>query len=301
MFSFFKKAPKWANVLSYNDYTFIITDVEKYLKQRNISFELSKEGILQIEDLGYDLKELIIKCDQWSKDNWKELIEDYMLSIFDKHSFNSVFINDTGNFKNIESYLDVKLLTSKIINIIGRDSIYIRKVFVDFEKVLVFRFHDGSYQTIPEDIVNSWGKTSEELFNIALKNYFKIPLTLDKQCINSICINVFTRYDSANLLLDTPRINEFHGKEGFLFIVPNQHISCFYSINDVDVNKALNVLAQVIMEQITNKESSVLDENIYWYTKEGEVFQIPFMFSREKKIEIQCPQEYFDMMERISK
>lgn len=172
----------------------------------------------------------------------------------------------------------------------------------DLEGTLTALCYDlpTSFANVTPSTPESFGRTEQEFFEIALANTYSKYRVKGEQVniINGESIIAFHRENvlvaSQALFLD--RYPECIGKFGCLVAIPHRTEMLCYPINNSAVVQVINFLIPFISEQYRRGPDSISNK-LYWY-RNGKYLNLPYE-SKEYEVSFDPPEEFLNTLNTI--
>jgi hypothetical protein len=276
MVSFFKRnsnstvIPEWASFFNKKEYSLFIGEIDKYFKNLGIQYKIG-DGQIDVDENEFGFKDLGLTniaqvCKQQNLSYYSESITEHFDSLIRAKNFDTEFKRIADSFEEVKKYIGVRLYDYQYINHIGKENIIGKDFAGDIFSMIVFDFPD-SVQSIKPEEISSWNKTTDELFDIGIKNMQeKYPLEITKEKFGQFSI-MFVQGDhffTPNVVFDIENRKELIGTKGSLIGLPHRHAAIIYPIENLEVIKAINDLIPTIYGMNQEGPGS-LSNNLFWY------------------------------------
>lgn len=292
MFSFFKKktdktnVPEWASFFDEKEYSLFINEIDNYLKNLNIQYEIG-DGQIHVNETEFGFGNLGLMnvaqvCKQEDKKYYKEIITEHFNSLIRAYKFDKEFEKIADNFEEVKKYIGVRLYDNEYVAHIGKELTIGKEFAGNINSMIVFDFPDSVLSIKPEQ-TTAWNKTIDELFEIGVSNIrSKYPLTITKEAFGefSIWFVQGEHFFTPNIVFDIENRQELIGSKGSLVGLPHRHSAIIYPIENLEVVKAINGLIPTIYGMNQEGPGS-LSNNLFWY-KDKTFTQLPYKIDEEK-------------------
>lgn len=261
----------WAPCLSGPQQHRFITLVRRDLLRRRWVFTIREGCILRETSTDkpeqLQLIRLAERCSRLPEDRWPDLITGYFDAVSHSHSLDRQLDPIVGDFAQVRHLLSVRMYPGSMRD---PDQGYNLVQRIDLPGVvshLVFEM-PHSVRTVRQQEAQAWGRTRDELFQVALDNLHDdgapscemIDLHDGVACYTFSDESFFTA--SHALLLDY--LPDCEGTYGSIVAIPTRHTLVCYPIEDLNVVKAINVMQPVIASMYDDGPGSI-SQLLYWH------------------------------------
>jgi len=268
------RSPAWAPFLGEAGGQMLLMLVEADIRERGVAYRMLEDAIeVELPDgvqtLG--LSNLAQVCDRVPRAEWPAAVATHFDLVFDSAHEDAELRSKLHDFEAIRHLLRPRLYDDTV------EAHVSRLVGVGIAVALVFDL-PSAMRSVSRAEAAPWGKTDEELFDIALAN-LTAEEAPDRQVIHGpeevpITVVEGASYYTAShaLLLSRDVVPEGH-PYGALVAVPARHVFFYHLIEDNRVIYAVNALVSLAEEAHRRGPGSISDQ-VFW-VRRGELVQIP--------------------------
>lgn len=299
-----RDVPEWANFFDKKEFNSFLEIVEEYFKEKDLDFSINDEVVIvQIDNLGLNqlgLVNLAQICNQENRNVWKELIADQFNGTIEAIKFDDEFKKNINDFEQVKQYIGVRLYNKEYIETVGKENTIYKELTDEIVELLVFDLPHTVSSIKPANITG-WNKPVDELFDLGFKNIkSNYPLEISRQDMGDYQIwfiqsnNVF----ASNILLDIDEIKKYLGKHGALIGVPHRHATILYTIENIEVVKAINSLIPII-NGMNNEGPGSISHKLYWYN-DNKLIDLPYKIE-DNNLQFYPPDNFISMLNELKK
>jgi len=296
------EAPSWANFFSADEYNRFIDLIERYFREKKLRYRLG-DGVVFLEQtqrgdnhqLGlFNLAQL---CARHSADDWNGIITDHFQTMEKSQREQHVLEERLTDFERVEELLSIRLWPEDYLGQIDSEKIIHRVDLPGTISALVFDLPSSIRNVTPEE-AETWGKSHEELFAIALEQVREncIPDKSDQQLSPQVAVRLLSDESffvaSHALLLDDYH-SECVGGFGSLVGIPHRHVLLAYPIEDLNVVPAINLLIPILVGMEREGPGSI-SPRLYWY-RHGEFTDLPYSI-KDRSLNFFPPTEFVELL-----
>jgi len=266
----------YENVLSKKDYRYLV-DLSVKAITKNYKIASIDAGVIQLEE-GQDyttvnLHNLMLNCAQVDKQVWEELINSHFESMYESVQAQKQL--DPSKFETLVEFFSIRVYPEQYVNQNGGSDNLIVKNHLEGTVSLLMLDLPSTFTPIQKEMFELWGKTVDDVFEIAQGNVNKQEFTKATHpfVINEQNIEVhFIENDDygASLALDLEKNTpEFLGEWGAVVAIPNKGIANICKVspeNPVDFVLFIQKF-KASVEQFHNQHPQPVSTNFYWYYK----------------------------------
>ena len=258
------------------DYKFLVDRSVKLISEHYEILSVS-EGVVTItveqDSAILNLHNLILKCAAEKRKNWEELIDSHFTSMFD--AFAKQRQLNTSNFETIVDNLSLRIYEEPFVSKYGGTDNLIVKQHLEGTQTLLMLDLPTAFTPVQKEMFERWGKTYDELFEIAQQNVNKQLFSAVTEKIplseSNIEVHFIENEDyAASIALDLGNNSpDFVGEWGSVVTIPNKGI---VAICKVSKNKPLDFMNFIyklkpIVERLFNEHPQPISTDFYWYYK----------------------------------
>lgn len=292
----------WAPFFSPGRQAAFEQEVRRYFDERAIPHRMA-DGVVYRERAGQEpsqlgLSNLAQVCNQASPAEWPAIISRHFDTLAQVERETDELQEKLHDLSRVRDRLMVRLTAKEDIppeaELVSRE---------DLPGILTYLALDlpTSVRSIHRADADAWGRTTEELFNIALENVRQQcrPEIRQVDMGDGILCEVmagdsFFVASHALLLHEYPQCL---GMRGALVAIPTRHSMLAYPINDMGVLKAVQALIAVAQGMAKDGPGSIT-ARLFWY--HGGVFtDLPYRVER-KKLQFHPPNEFVAMLNGLA-
>lgn len=281
----YAQVPYWAAMLTEGQYDTFINGIESYFAGKEVEITLYKgEGYLVISDNNsgievYDefkkakseigLHNLVQICNQYSQDQWSNIIKGHFTKIENMYSFKKEIEDKLDNFDEMKKYISVRIYPESYLEYGNSDTYIYRKDYTGSISALVFDYpyHVANISTKQAE---KWGVSRDKLFEIGLANVFKKynPQIYSENIDQENKIYLLSDYNSVfatSFIYKLADYQELVGKYGSIVSMPHRHIILVYPIERRrNLEKNLMGCMQATNGLFSEGPGSI-SNNLFWY------------------------------------
>lgn len=291
--------PQWANFFSLVEWEAFIREVTHYFDDRGIAYRVD-DGMINLLDGSqqYGLGNLAQMCRQLGRKEWSALIRAHFATMEQSEQETRELELKIGDFMQVKGMLLVRLMSDASV---PADFPLISRV--DLPGTLSFLVFDlpSTVRSVRRDEAAVWGRSTEELFAVALENVRRTVLPditrqelKDDQQAVILTGESFFVASHALLIEDHP---ECLGTHGALVAVPHRHCMITYPINGAEVVKVVDVMGIVALGMEREGPGSI-SPKLYWYHR-GRYLELPFEFTKDA-FNFYPPDEFTAMLNSLA-
>ncbi len=264
----------YENEISRKDYKYLVDESVKAIS-KNYRIASIHEGVVELEEgqdyAAVNLHNLILRCAQISKQDWSELIVSHFNSMYESIEARKQL--DPRKFETLVDYFSIRIYQESYVNQNGGTDNLVTKKHLDGTVSLLMLDLPSTFMPIQKNMFDLWGKTVDEVFEIAQKNVNKQEFTKATESIDvkdqKIEIYFMENEDyGASLALDLKNnAPEFVGEWGSVVAIPNKGIVNICKVskdNPVDFILFIERFKPVV-EQFHNQHPQPISTDFYWY------------------------------------
>ena len=302
MMPMFKKdmPPTWAGFFTLEQYALFLSTVIERLRGWGISAEID-DGMVLLPDDGQQmgLQNLAQICNRHDEDEWPDIIGEHFGRVLEvlKQGGNAIWRE--APFASIRGQLALRLQPESLLESEAGEHLVYRYHLPGTVTMLVLDL-PTTIASVTWEMVGNWGRSADDLFEIALENVRKMPEpTIDSiETGSGVDVITFVGDDffvaSNVLLLD--KYPECIGAGGTLVIVPHRHTMMCYPIYDTEVVSAISTLLPTAYGMFNEGPGSI-SPNLYWY--DGEAFiDLPYTVV-DMQLNFEPPAPFVSLLEKL--
>jgi len=268
----FEEPPSWANGYTTQQWTRLMNEIRACLKARGMEFVIAESGQIVMRTAGGEkrlgLLNLTQICRQVEPEKWAGVIGRHFDSIMQTEREVLELEGKIRDFEQVKTTLVVRLAPEDAMPpelLVAR---------MDLPGTVSYLALDlpTSIRPLKPSEVAVWGKTNDELFELALENVVRLAkpevstpeLEPGIACTALVGESFFVATHA--LLLDLHP--ECLGAHGSLVAVPHRHCVLAYPIEDLQVIQAIPRLAMIGRKLETEGPGSI-SPRLYWYHHGG--------------------------------
>lgn len=276
MFNFFKKKKSnidrtipdfYKEIINQKEYDLILDFAIESLKDIG-EIKSIGEGTIMLKnpadensDMQFHLDNLVRKCKSNATKDWQTIIDDhfkrclinpnkakYIFKDFDyAHEFIKFAVRPKSMFQNIEDF--------------------VYRVDIPETGTFLILDYDDAFHYVRREDIKEWGKSEEELFEIASQNINSEQLDIKGLLFkeNFEVISFFSTDYSASYVVDLENNAEFAiGKYGAVVAIPTKGTAFAHPLKS---NTAMSFIASFdeLLNQFFNNDEVPISDHYYWY------------------------------------
>lgn len=251
-------------------------------------------------EIRYGIVNLAQICRQSDRAKWGAIIEEYFRGIRTAKAEIKELKRKVARFSEISDLLVVRLWPVEYLEELSPKRFIYREDLEGTISVLAFDLTHSFRQVKPEEAAR-WGKTTEELFRIALENVRRKSV-LEREIVEIEKGAHILLMSDDNMLVTTHALfleeyPECIGKGGSIVGIPNHRVLLCHPIQNLLVIKAISVLIPMIWDLYLQGPSSLVPY-LYWY-RGGRFTILPYRIAGEK-LSFSPPAEFVELLNSLS-
>lgn len=300
-----KTPPEWTNLFTAEELEEFLALVRAWFEQEG--YQVAIEGTAALvwapgqegQQSKYGLMNLAQMCRQSDRAEWREIVRTYFQGLMAARAEIEELKEKVPHFSEIRDLLVVRLWPAEYLDEVGHEHLIYRRDLEGTISVLAFDLPHSFRQVKPEE-ATVWGKSTEELFQIALQNVRKRSVPRKNLIEIEQGAHIFLLSDNSMLVTTHALLLKEHpeciGKGGALVGIPNRYALICHPIRDLTVMKAIHVLIPLIRNLYLKGPGSI-SPYLYWYHG-GRFTNLPYRLSDEQLI-FSPPVEFVELLTRL--
>ncbi len=288
----------WTGPFKPGEYRTFVALVRDYLRSRRREIEVRDGYVVEVggeNDSRYGLENLAQVCSGHRTAEWPEIIARHFDMLLRAEAERRAGERER-TFEEAKSLLALRLWPAEYLAQVGTEHVICREDLPGTVTVLVFDLPETVQQVQPEE-AERWGRSTEELFALALDNQRRKPRPQIQRAAlpDSTKVTVFSG-NSFFVASEALRLEQFPGctgRGGALVGVPTRHVLIAYPVEDMGVLRAMPLLVPIIVGMFAKGPGSV-SPRLYWY-HDKRFTDLPYTID-SKRVRMAPPQDFVEML-----
>lgn len=301
--AFWRREPKeasgsWTGPFKPGEYRTFVALVRDYFGSKGREIEVRDGYVVeagQEKDTRYGLENLAQICSAHRAAEWPEIIArhfDMLLRAEAEHRAGE----RERTFEEARSLLALRLWPAEYLAQVSSEHVVYREDLPGTVTVLVFDLPETVQQVQPKE-AERWGRSTEELFALALDNLRRKPRPQIQRAAlpDGAKMTVFSG-NSFFVASEALRLDQFPGctgRAGALVGVPTRHVLIAYPVEDMGVLRAMPLLVPIIVSMFAKGPGSI-SPRLYWYY-DKRFTELPYAVEG-KQVRLSPPQAFVEML-----
>lgn len=293
--------PSWASFFTHDEYATFLAEVVSYLNERDIDGAIN-DGVVHVEatQQSFGLQNLAQVCNQNESDQWRQIIFQHFDAIYGSVAADDFAAVKGAQFEDLRAQLAVRLQPEDILNTeAGKHLVY--RINLPGTVSLLALDMPTAISSVTWEMVESWGKSVDDLFDIALAN-LKEKSTATPELVETDSNTQIYTFFSEDFFVTTQALfietyADTVGTYGALVAVPHRHAMLCYPIYDMGVLDAISAMLPATIGMYSEGPGS-LSAQLYWY--DGDAFiLLPYQLDGAQ-LNFEPPQAFVTMLENLA-
>lgn len=296
--------PGWADFFEAGQYAGFLAVLDDEMQRRGWEYALD-DGALVVSGVGEDstrfgLVDLAKKCLQSldEAERWPEVVRDHFDSL--ARSGSEMARLEKMSFDEARGMLRVRLYPPGLAATVGSDRLVRREVAPCLDEVLVVDL-PSVVVTVKPEIVERWGRSEEELFQLGRENLGQESVRREKVELDGDVVIELYEGDShfvASQVLVLGLDPELEAPYGALVAIPNRHTLAFHLIHSFDVQAEATRVMLGWLAQAHREGPGSISPHLYWLTPDSQLLQFETSDSADGGTVVTPPPRFLEQVLR---
>jgi len=297
--------PPWAEFFSAEEYEEFFNLVTRYFRKSGLAFTV-KDGVVQLaaagdqEECHLGLQNLAQVCHRNQRSAWPAIVSAHFDGMQKLGRENAALDARLADFSRVAELLAIRIWPRSFLDSVSPEHILYREDLEGTVSVLVYDLPSSLKNVHPRE-TETWNKSPEELFEIALKN-------VHENCIPNVHVEDLGNNVHVTLLSDESFLTASHalmleqhpsviGTHGTLVGVPHRHALLCFPIEDQRVIQAVNMMIPIVYGMEREGPGSI-SPFLYWY-RDGIYTALPYEVI-EKELHFYPPDDFMKLLNELA-